>query len=102
MRASMEASKEEHEAFLQQERQERFVEHKSILRRIWPYFRLLVEVVMIMCIFVLSTNLSPPMITSNSLRKTPIPQREIFPSYIFKALADRPCSAEEVVHIQRG
>lgn len=102
MRASMEASKEEHEAFLQQERQERSVEHKSILRRIWPYFRLLVEVVMIMCIFVLSTNLSPPKITSNSLRKTPVPQREIVPNYIFKASTDRPCSAEEVVHIQRG
>jgi hypothetical protein len=75
----MESSKEESQAFLQQEQQQqqRPVEHKSILRRIWPYFRLLVEVVMIMCIFVLSTSLSPPNITSSSsLRKTPIPQRK--------------------------
>jgi hypothetical protein len=75
----MESSKEESQAFLQQEQQQqRSVEHKSIFRRIWPYFRLLVEVVMIMCIFVLSTSLSPPNITSSSssLRKTPIPQRK--------------------------
>jgi len=72
----MDSSKEESQAFLQQEQQhQRSVEHKSILRRIWPYFRLLVEVVMIMCIFVLSTSLSPPEITdSSSLRRTPIPQ----------------------------
>jgi hypothetical protein len=74
----MEASKEESQAFLQQElQQQRSVENKSILRRIWPYLRLLVEVVMIMCIFVLSTNLSPPNITSSSsLRRTPVPQRK--------------------------
>jgi hypothetical protein len=75
--ASMDSSKEESQAFLQQETQQRSVEHKSILRRLWPYFRLLVEVVMIMCIFVLSTNLSPPNITSaSSLRRTPVPQRK--------------------------
>jgi hypothetical protein len=73
----MDSSKEESQAFLQQETQQRSIEHKSILRRLWPYFRLLVEVVMIMCIFVLSTNLSPPEITSaSSLRRTPVPQRK--------------------------
>jgi hypothetical protein len=74
----MESLKEESQAFLQQEEQrQRSVEHKSILWRIWPYFRLLVEVVMLMCIFVLATNLSPPNITSSSsLRRTPVPQRK--------------------------
>jgi hypothetical protein len=73
----MDSSKEESQAFLQQETQQRSIEHKSILRRLWPYFRLLVEVVMIMCIFVLSTNLSPPEITSaSSLGRTPVPQRK--------------------------
>jgi hypothetical protein len=74
----MEASKEESQAFLQQEHPQRSVEHKSILWRIWPYFRLLVEVVMVMCIFVLATSLSPsPKTTSSSsLRKTPVPQRK--------------------------
>lgn len=73
----MDASKEEHEAFLQPSKQhnDQSPERKTTLGRIWPYIRLLVEVVMIMCIFVLSTNAWRSE-TDDSLRKTPVPNRE--------------------------
>lgn len=73
----MGSSKGEHEAFLQPSHQsdERVVEHASIFSRLWPYVRILIEVVMLLCIFVLSTSLSPAE-TIDSLRKTPVPKRE--------------------------
>lgn len=75
----MEAFKEEHEAFLQhqQERNGNPATDTPLLRRLWPYLRLLVEVVMVMCIFVLSTSLARPE-TTDGLRKSPIPKRELY------------------------
>jgi hypothetical protein len=71
----MEAYKEEQEAFLepQQERNGKPVKTTSLLGRLWPYLRLLVEVVMVMCIFVLSTSLTRPE-SADTLRKSPIPK----------------------------
>jgi hypothetical protein len=71
----MEAYKEEQEAFLQpqQERNGKPVRDPSLLRRLWPYLRLLVEVVMVMCIFVLSTSLTRTE-SADTLRKSPIPK----------------------------
>lgn len=73
----MDPSKGEHEAFLQPSHQsdERVVEHASTFSRLWPYARILVEVVMLLCIFILSTSLSP-VETIDSLRRTPVPKRE--------------------------
>lgn len=72
----METSKEEQESFLQAcDAEKSNVRRDSLFGRMWPYMRLLVEVAMVLCIFVLSTNLSRPK-GSHSLRKTPIPNRK--------------------------
>lgn len=82
----MEASKDEHEAFLQpqQDRSGNPVKQPGILSRLWPYLRLLVEVVMVLCIFVLSSSLAQSETTkdesADSLRKSPIPKRKQVPS----------------------
>jgi hypothetical protein len=83
----MEASKDEHEAFLrpQQDRNGDPPRDPGILSRLWPYLRLLVEVVMVLCIFVLSSTLSQSEIkdggSADSLRKSPIPKCKQFPQY---------------------
>jgi hypothetical protein len=73
----MEAYKEEQEAFLQpqQARNGKPARETSLLGRLWPYLRLLVEVVMVMCIFVLSTSLTRTE-SADTLRKSPIPKRK--------------------------
>lgn len=72
----MDISKEEQESFLQARDAEKGnARLDSLFRRMWPYMRLLVEVAMVLCIFVLSTNLSRPK-SPHSLQKTPIPDRK--------------------------
>lgn len=77
---TMEASKEEQQSFLQQDQDQdrRRPGYASILGQVWPYCRLLVEVAMILCIFVLSTNIAPSEEHDKleSLRKSPIPKRK--------------------------
>jgi len=78
----MEASKDEQEAFLQpqQDRNGSPAKQPGILKRLWPYLRLLVEVVMVLCIFVLTSSLWRSDETTaggesaDSLRKSPIPK----------------------------
>jgi hypothetical protein len=76
----MAAYKDEHEAFLQpqQDRSGSPAKQPGILRRLWPYLRLLVEVVMVLCIFVLTSTLARSETTNgesaDSLRKSPIPK----------------------------
>jgi hypothetical protein len=76
----MEASKDENEAFLppQQDRSGSPAKQPGILRRVWPYLRLLVEVVMVLCIFVLTSTLARSETgngeSADSLRKSPIPK----------------------------
>ena len=78
----MEASKDENEAFLppQQDRSGNPAKQPGILRRLWPYLRLLVEVAMVLCIFVLTSSLARSETTNDesadSLRKSPIPKRK--------------------------
>jgi hypothetical protein len=61
----------------QQEREGKQVKDASLFDRLWPYVRLLVEVVMILCIFVLSMSLTRPQPDdTGSLRKSPIPKCE--------------------------
>jgi hypothetical protein len=78
----MDASKDEHEAFLQpqQDRNGSPARDPGILSRLWPYLRLLVEVVMVLCIFVLSSSLSLTETkdgeSADTLRKSPIPKRK--------------------------
>ena len=82
----MEASKDEHEAFLppQQDRSGNPANKPGILRRLWPYLRLLAEVVIVLYIFVLSSSLwraeSSNGESTDSLRKSPIPKRKQGPS----------------------
>jgi hypothetical protein len=82
----MEASKDEQEAFLQpqQDRNGSPAKQPGILRRLWPYLRLLVEVVMVLCIFVLTSSLWRAETTAggesaDSLRKSPIPKCKQIP-----------------------
>jgi hypothetical protein len=76
----MEATKDEHEAFLEPEqgRSGSPVKQPGILSRLWPYLRLLIEVVMVLCIFVLTSTLAKSETTNgesaDSLRKSPIPK----------------------------
>ena len=76
----MEATKDEHEAFLEPEQGRSGSPDKQpgILRRLWPYLRLLVEVVMVLCIFVLTSTLARSETgngeSADSLRKSPIPK----------------------------
>ena len=78
----MAASKDENEAFLQPEQDRRGSPAKQpgILSRLWPYLRLLVEVVMVLCIFVLTSTLAKSETdngeSADSLRKSPIPKRK--------------------------
>ena len=77
----MEAFKYEQEAFLQpqQDRSGSPAKQPGILSRLWPYLRLLVEVVMVLCTFVLTSTLARSETANNgestdSLRKSPIPK----------------------------
>lgn len=76
----MAACKDENEAFLQPQEDQRGnpAKQPGILSRLWPYVRLLVEVVMVLCIFVLTSSLAKSETTNgesaDSLRKTPIPK----------------------------
>ena len=83
----MEACKDENEAFLppQQDRSVYPAKQPGILSRLWPYVRLLVEVVMALCIFVLTSSLARSETTSgefaDSLRKSPVPKCKPIPTY---------------------
>lgn len=98
----VDVSKEEREGFLQpQDAAQNNNERGSYLGRMWPYIRLVVEVAMVLCIFVLSTSLSKPR-SAHSLQKTPIPERKRdIPNTRVNCIADRSNSASETLYLQR-